>query len=400
MTECCPTCGDEFEATGALRDHAWDAHGSCHYCGEQFDNDEETLYVHWLTTHGSELSRTDRKRAENAVGPISFGDRLAHKGVSAAFGSLGLRGAVFAGVGVFAVVFLLVFGGLSGGGLLGDSGSASGAYNKTSAPNGLNVGETPPDFTLQTTSGEQVTLHDGDRPTVVFFMASWCTTCRFESENLQEIRAKYGNSVRIISVDVDPSRDSMDDLRQFQSQYGGEWIHAMGTSELVQDYRVQSLDTTYILNEHGVTVYRDTDVTDASTLDRQLSRLTNEEAGGMSDADYGDLGSAHWHADFSVAINDDRVDFSKDRYMVQSEYVHLEGGDGTTIHKHATGVTLADFFNSIGWQLTDGCLRTDTGEEYCSGDSGELRIIVNGEDINNPDEYEIQDDDTIRVIYE
>lgn len=120
----------------------------------------------------------------------------------------------------------------------------------------------------------------------------------------------------------------------------------------------------------------------------------------MSDAHYGDLGSVHWHADFSVTINGNRIDFNKQKYMVQSEYVHLERGDGTTIHKHATGVTLADFFESIGWELTDECLRTDTGDEYCSGDGGELRIVVNGDEIDAPGEYKIRDGDQIRVVYE
>jgi cytochrome oxidase Cu insertion factor (SCO1/SenC/PrrC family) len=391
----CPTCDRTFSAPGAVRDHAWDAHRACHYCGEQFD-EEEDLYVHWLAVHNDELPRADRKRAESEVGSLTFGDRLAHQGPSAALGSVSRRTLLLGG----GVALLGGGGAATVSGVFDGSGDPSNVYQTSEAPTGLSVGEKPPDFTLQTTDGGTVSLRGSDQPTVVFMMAAWCTTCRFESENLQEIEAKYGDSVRIISLDVDPGRDTMADLRRFQSQYGGNWIHAMGTRDVVEQYRIQSLDTTYILNEHGVTVYTDTSVTDASTLDRELSRITSRETGGMSDADFGKVGSVHWHADFSVTINGRRVDFAKQKYMVQSEYVHLEGGDGTTIHKHATGVTLADFFSSIGWELTNECLRTDNGDEYCTGDEGELRIVVNGDEIDNPGEYKIQDGDQIQVSYE
>lgn len=114
----------------------------------------------------------------------------------------------------------------------------------------------------------------------------------------------------------------------------------------------------------------------------------------------GKVGGVHWHTDFEIVINGERVDFSKDTYMVVSEYVHLQNGDGTTIHKHVKGVTLTDFFTTICWELTAACLRTDTGEGYCPGEDGQLRIVLNGDEIDNPNEYKIQDVDQIRVTYE
>ncbi|MFC7164723.1 hypothetical protein [Halospeciosus flavus] len=68
----CPVCGDDFGASGALSDHAWDAHDACRYCGEELTTEDE-LYVHWLARHKGELSRVDRKRAESEVGPLTFG---------------------------------------------------------------------------------------------------------------------------------------------------------------------------------------------------------------------------------------------------------------------------------------------------------------------------------------
>lgn len=67
MTDSCPECGDEFASPTGVRDHAWDVHGVCHYCGDGFA-DREALYTHWLSAHEGNLSTEDRKRAESKVG--------------------------------------------------------------------------------------------------------------------------------------------------------------------------------------------------------------------------------------------------------------------------------------------------------------------------------------------
>lgn len=389
----CPVCDEGYGTTGALREHAWEAHSACHYCGESFE-ETEPLYVHWLATHEEALSNADRQRAENEVGDLTLGDRLAHQGPADAVASLSRRSLLLGGAA------LAAGGAATASSLLGGTRDTSGSiYQKQEAPTGTSIGEKAPDFTLRTTDGGKVSLRPAEKPTIVFFMAAWCSSCRFEEKHLKKIHDKYGDAVRIISLDIDPNQDSMADLREFQSQYGGDWAHAMGTQEVLNRYQLQTLDVTYLLNEHGITVYRDERVTEAATLDEHLSKLTEKQAGGMPSDRFGEPGGVHWHADFEVVIDGDRVDFAKDKYMLQSRYVHLENGDGTTIHKHATDVPLAYFFKTIGWKLTEECLVTDTGNSYCTGEGGRLRITVNGDEIADP-QYKFKDGDTIEVIYE
>lgn len=268
----CPACGDEFADARAARDHAWDAHGACHHCGASYDA-REGLYAHWLAAHEDQLSRLDRRKAEQAVGSLSTGDALV---------SLGLRGVVdgnrrvllFGLVGV--VVLALAFGvGYAVGG--GSSADVVGSWGGggSGAAGGASIG---------TPSGE-----------------------------------------------VGP-----------------------------KGYNVTRQSTTQL----------------------------------------GQPGSVHWHADFSVTIDGRRVDFSRSSYMLRSKYVHFEGGDGRRVHKHATGVTLTDLFYSIDWRLTDECLVTPDGTSYCSGGGGTLNIVVNGDEIDTPASYEIQDGDTVRVVFE
>lgn len=151
--------------------------------------------------------------------------------------------------------------------------SGSDGSDGSSTKSGLSVGEKPPDFTLQMTAERTVSLRPVEKPTILFFMAAWCTSCKQEESNLKQIQQQYDDDVRLISIDMDPDRDTMDDLRQFKQQYGGDWIHAMGTQQLIQKYRLTSLDTTYIIDQSGVTVYKDSDVTSVKTFERELSEL-------------------------------------------------------------------------------------------------------------------------------
>lgn len=119
----CPNCDEQFGSSGDVHEHTWDVHGACHYCGEQFD-DEEALYKHWLTTHSDTLSRVDRKRAESAVDSLTFTNRLSNQGVGAAVGGLRRRQLLLAsGVAV-----------VGGAGAMGTVLNESGPVSRNSGP--------------------------------------------------------------------------------------------------------------------------------------------------------------------------------------------------------------------------------------------------------------------------
>lgn len=151
--------------------------------------------------------------------------------------------------------------------------ATTGAKQSGGAPTGLSVGERPPDFSLESVAGDTVSLHPVKQPTLLTFMAAWCTSCKEEAHALTQLHKQYGEQVRLISIDTDPGRDSMADLRKFKQQYGGDWPHVMGTQQLIQDYRITSLDTTYLLDSQGVTQYKDTNVTSLATFKQQLKKL-------------------------------------------------------------------------------------------------------------------------------
>ena len=109
----------------------------------------------------------------------------------------------------------------------------------------------------------------------------------------------------------------------------------------------------------------------------------------------GALGSEHSHAGILVKIFGDTFDFSAPAYQIKSSWIHFEGNDGTTIHKHATGVTLGYLFESLGLGLDDQCYEFQDGRSFCTNEDYSLKFFINGEQVNDIRDYEINEDDKI-----
>jgi hypothetical protein len=125
---------------------------------------------------------------------------------------------------------------------------------------------------------------------------------------------------------------------------------------------------------------------------------------------FGTVGSAHEHAAFVINVNGTPIDFSQPQYQVQSRLIHVEGGDGFTLHRHTDRVPFGEFLRSENMNIEDSCFSI-TGEtsnqqeqqqEYCSNGTEELRAFVNGEELESPSSlgsYILKDDDRILLIY-
>ena len=99
----------------------------------------------------------------------------------------------------------------------------------------------------------------------------------------------------------------------------------------------------------------------------------------------------HYHANFAVAIDGVKYDFSPDKYMEEiawcyktevdrpQDRVHLHEKNGDTIHVHAGGVAWGHLFANLGWTAGSGVVWTDTGKVYGLGDGYKVRAVLNGE---------------------
>jgi protein-disulfide isomerase len=170
-SETCPTCGDQFDSAGAVRDHAWDEHRACHYCGQQIDGDDKTvLYKHWLMTHPDDLRNVDEKQANSAVDSITFSDRLESEGVGGAVAGLPRR------------YFLLA------GGLTGAAAIAGGGAVLASRSGGLLGRSANPvdDYEYGRIGADDATA------TITYFGSYKCPHCaRFNSGMFEELLTEY-----------------------------------------------------------------------------------------------------------------------------------------------------------------------------------------------------------------
>ncbi|MFB6107949.1 MAG: DsbA family protein [Haloplanus sp.] len=182
-THICPVCGDDFTGSGALRDHAWERHRTCHYCGGRIDSDDvEALYRHWLIAHPDDVARADYKRADAAVDSLTFSDRLEAGGVGAAVSGLSRRRLLLAGGAA-------VGAGLVGGAVLardatdaGGKASDGPSSDVATAP----VPAAPGDF-------RYATMGNVDATVTVTYYGNWkCPYCaQFSTGFLSQLVADY-----------------------------------------------------------------------------------------------------------------------------------------------------------------------------------------------------------------
>ena len=69
----------------------------------------------------------------------------------------------------------------------------------------------------------------------------------------------------------------------------------------------------------------------------------------------GKLGGEHEHASLLVRIFGDKFDFGVPSYQIKSSWIHFEESDGTTIHRHASGVALGYLFDTLNIGINNEC---------------------------------------------
>lgn len=112
----------------------------------------------------------------------------------------------------------------------------------------------------------------------------------------------------------------------------------------------------------------------------------------------------HTHADFAMFINGKHFDLTDKKYMsgsnqVLNKYVHLHDGSDELIHIHHEGITIGDFFTSIGFTLTATCLTTDAAQTFCTDNANILRLYVNGVTLDPAATYIPRDTDRVLIYY-
>lgn len=111
------------------------------------------------------------------------------------------------------------------------------------------------------------------------------------------------------------------------------------------------------------------------------------------------LGDAHEHASILVKIYGDKFDFSHPQYQVRSSWIHFEGLDGNTIHRHSKGITLGYLFDTLDLKLSSECFVFVDGREFCTNQEDSLKFYINGIQAEDIRDYVISQGDRILISY-
>ena len=116
----------------------------------------------------------------------------------------------------------------------------------------------------------------------------------------------------------------------------------------------------------------------------------------------GTLGSEHVHASVLVKIHGDTFDFSGPAFQIKSSWIHFEARDGSTVHRHATGVMLGYLFETMKIGFDDECyaFKSSGGERrFCTNEEFSLKFFVDHESVPNLTDYVFKDRDYILISY-
>ena len=113
----------------------------------------------------------------------------------------------------------------------------------------------------------------------------------------------------------------------------------------------------------------------------------------------GKLGDEHEHASLLVRIFGDKFDFDSPAYQIKSSWIHFEDSDGTTIHRHSSGVTLGYLFANLGIGIDSECYKFPDGRQFCTNEDYSLKYYINHQIVDDISDYVIQEGDRILITF-
>lgn len=117
-------------------------------------------------------------------------------------------------------------------------------------------GTTQDRIEITSTEGVPITV-PGERPTVLYFMASWCFTCIPQAQAMKELEAEYADQADFVGVDVTPgnTKTQVDEFRELAGFPEHPYV-VDETGELSKKYEIVSLDTTVVIAPDGEVLAR------------------------------------------------------------------------------------------------------------------------------------------------
>jgi len=122
--------------------------------------------------------------------------------------------------------------------------------------------------------------------------------------------------------------------------------------------------------------------------------------------------ATHFHANWAIYIEGERLDLSDQRYMeeVSSCYtvdgevtpqqrVHMHEGNHDVVHVHHAGATWGHLAGNLGIGLGEGYLILDDGTRIFDGEDGRFTYILNGRALTSAHNQLLSSEDRLLINY-
>ncbi len=109
---------------------------------------------------------------------------------------------------------------------------------------------------LDTVDGGTLSV-PSDKPTLLYFMASWCASCITEARSMTALEDQYADQATFVAVETTPNA-ATSDIEKFRAA-ANDPTHPYvldRRGELVERYKVVTLDTTVLIDPDGNIIAR------------------------------------------------------------------------------------------------------------------------------------------------
>jgi hypothetical protein len=119
----------------------------------------------------------------------------------------------------------------------------------------------------------------------------------------------------------------------------------------------------------------------------------------------------HYHANWAVFIDGDRLDLTDERYMQDvsacadrrnmqaADRVHMHDGNHDVVHVHHEGATWGHLMSVLGFGLGADYLITDDGRRLFNEDGRTLKFVINGFQVPEVHNRVIRPGDRLLISY-
>ena len=109
---------------------------------------------------------------------------------------------------------------------------------------------------------------------LVNFWATWCPPCQKELPILSKMAAKYKKQISFVGAIVDSNKE---DVLALKDRFSLNYQLGFVDSAVMNNWRAETLPTTYIINPSGIVVWAKNGILDQEILEAALKKALDSQ---------------------------------------------------------------------------------------------------------------------------